>query len=445
MHPRPEDDAAVHIEEALIGALMVSAHYDDGAAWKKVAGHVVAGDFRDAALADLFELQNEAKGKLDRELLAAKRPDLRDYLADLFERGAANMAEEYAKAVATAARNRRSLDLLRDTSRQVAVGVPPSQALKDLAEAAAEQDGGAAPKRFRVDYLLDFVSLDLPKRSHLLAPIIPEKGLAMVYAPRGLGKTYFSTGIAEAIASGGHFLKWHAERPRKVFLVDGEMPQELLQERAERLLASSRGRMPTPDYFGFVAMDRQDLGVAINLARPEDQAGVEAAMGDAEFLVIDNISTLVNGGRENDAESWDSMQGWLLHLRRKGVSVLLVAHAGRGENARGTSKREDVLDTVIQLKRPDDYDPEEGARFQVHITKGRGVFGDDAAAFEAQLQTDGGSDVWTYRDLKNVLLDQIIEMTKADMTVREIAEQLGIDKSKVNRLQKKLREGGLLP
>jgi putative DNA primase/helicase len=317
-------------------------------------------------------------------------------------------------------------------------GVPPSHPL-------GERDSGtAARKTFRVDGLLEFVALDLPPRAHLLEPIIPEKSLAMVYAPRGIGKTYFSSGIAEAVAAGGQFLKWRTERPRKVFLVDGEMPQELLQERAKRLLAGSRGQIPGSDYFRFIAMDRQALGVSINLAHEADQAGVEEAMGDTDFLVIDNISTLVNGGRENDADSWDSMQGWLLHLRRKGVSVLLVAHAGRSGHARGTSKREDVLDTVIQLQRPDDYEPEEGARFEVEITKGRGIFGDDAAPFEAKLEVVDGADAWTYRDLQNVELDKIIELTNDGLSVRAIGKALELGKSKVQRLQQRLRDEGRL-
>ena len=71
--------------------------------------------------------------------------------------------------------------------------------------------------------------------------------------------------------------------------------------------------------------------------------------------MLDNLSTLVNGGRENDAESWDEMQGWLLQLRRRGVTVL-SSTTRVGRKARGTSKREDMLDTVINLKRPEDYD-----------------------------------------------------------------------------------------
>ena len=95
----------------------------------------------------------------------------------------------------------------------------------------------------------------------------------------------------------------------------------------------------------------------------------------AEVVFLDNRSTLVHGGRENDAESWDEMQQWLLKLRRINKTVVLVDHAGRGGfNARGTSKREDVLDTIIHLKRPSDYEPDQGTRFELHLEKARGVW-----------------------------------------------------------------------
>ena len=85
------------------------------------------------------------------------------------------------------------------------------------------------------------------------------------------------------------------------------------------------------------------------------------------------------------------MQSWLLRLRRQGVSVLLIEHEGRSGNPRGTSKREDVLDTLINLKHPDDYQVEDGARFEVHLGKARGVFGEAAKPFEAKLEVrDGG-------------------------------------------------------
>ena len=88
---------------------------------------------------------------------------------------------------------------------------------------------------------------------------------------------------------------------------------------------------------------------------------MEDSLADVSLLVIDSLSTLCPGaGPENDAESWEEMQQWLLALRRRGVSVLLVHHDNRSGGQRGTSKKEDVLSTVIQLTRPTDYRTAEG-------------------------------------------------------------------------------------
>ena len=108
-----------------------------------------------------------------------------------------------------------------------------------------------------------------------------------------------------------------------------------------------------------------------NLATPAGQALLDPLLSGVSLIVIDNISTLASAGHDNDAESWTPVQGWLLKLRRRGLSVLLIHHAGKGGQQRGTSRREDVLDTVIALRHPADYMPTEGARFNVHIEKAR--------------------------------------------------------------------------
>ena len=287
--------------------------------------------------------------------------------------------------------------------------------------------------------LANFVALPLRQRQYVLAPILPERGLAMLYAPRGVGKTQVAFNIGWAVACGQPFLRWYASRPRPVLYIDGEMPQELLQERAKAMIAPSACQPPHPDFFRLLSMDRQELGTSLNLVLPEHQAALEVLLDQVDFLILDNISTLVNSGRENDAESWNEMQAWLLKLRRLGKTVLLIHHAGRSENARGTSKREDVLDTVIQLKHPEDYEVEQGARFEVHLTKARGVAGDNALPFEAKLEVINGRDRWTSHTLRDKILDQIEELSRAGGTVREIAEETGLSKSKVQRLQAKLR------
>jgi hypothetical protein len=292
--------------------------------------------------------------------------------------------------------------------------------------------------------LSEFAALPLSHRQYVLTPILPERGLAMLFAPRGVGKTQVAFNIGWAVDCGQPFLRWYASRPRCVLFVDGEMPQELLQERTQAMIAASACQPPHPDFFQLLSMDRQELGTSLNLALPHHQAAVEALLEPVDLLILDNISTLVNSGRENDAESWNEMQAWLLKLRRKGITVLLIHHAGRGENARGTSKREDVLDTVIQLKHPEDYEAEQGARFEVHLTKARGVHGDDALPFEANLEVINGRDRWTCTVLRDKVLDRIQELSQAGGTVRDIAKEMGLSKPKAQRLQTKLRAEGRL-
>jgi hypothetical protein len=51
------------------------------------------------------------------------------------------------------------------------------------------------------------------------------------------------------------------------------------------------------------------------------------------------------------------------------ISALDASRTGRNGNMRGTSKREDILDTVILLEKPTGYKPEEEARFKVTYQK----------------------------------------------------------------------------
>ena len=106
---------------------------------------------------------------------------------------------------------------------------------------------------------------------------------------------------------------------------------------------------------------------------------------DAELIVVDNLSTLCRGLKENDADSWVPVQSWALAQRRVGKSVAFIHHGGKSGQQRGTSRKEDVLDTVISLRRPPDYSAEQGCRFELHFEKTRGFHGPDAEPFEARL------------------------------------------------------------
>jgi putative DNA primase/helicase len=116
---------------------------------------------------------------------------------------------------------------------------------------------------------------------------------------------------------------------------------------------------------------------------------------------------------------------------------------------RGTSRREDALDTVIALRRPGDYSPEQGTRFEVHIEKARMLAGEGALPFEATvepLDTGNGKPGvrWTARDLKPPIFQQAAELFSRGLSVRSVKQALGISHGEAGRLRLRAAAEGLL-
>jgi len=281
-----------------------------------------------------------------------------------------------------------------------------------------------------------------PKES-ILEPWLSTQSLNMVYAPRGVGKTHFSLGIAYAVASGGEIFYWKAIKPCGVLFIDGEMPGHALQERMKNIADSSRLKPTAP--LRFITPDVQTFGIP-DLATQEGQESIEAHItDDIELIVLDNLSSLVRSGKENEAESWQPILDWLLRLRSQGKSVLFVHHSGKSGEQRGTSRREDALDCSIQLCLPKDYTSDQGAYFEVHFKKARHLFGDQTKPFTAKLETDSQElQTWNFRSLEESTLDKVVELFNEGLSQKEIAEKLMLNKSSVSRHIKKAKEKGLI-
>jgi putative DNA primase/helicase len=261
-----------------------------------------------------------------------------------------------------------------------------------------------------------------------------------------VGKTLLSLSIGLAVASGAPLLRWSAPRQKRVLYVDGEMPLVSLQERLRGISMDFSNGIPN-DGFRILAADQTESG--INLGSDEGQRSLEPLLHDVDLLILDNLSTLCTTGSEIASDAWVPMQNWLLQLRRKGIAVLLIHHAGTNGRQRGTSRREDALDTIIALRRPDDYSPEQGARFEVHFEKLRNrVDSAGSIPFEVGIETImvGGQEAirWYSRDLTPPMLKRATKLFVEGLTVREAAAALNISKSEAGRMRLRALEAGLL-
>jgi putative DNA primase/helicase len=250
-----------------------------------------------------------------------------------------------------------------------------------------------------------------------------------------------AAGISWAVASGSDFLRWKATETCGVLYLDGELPADLLRERL--LMQQSASEQTEVPPIKILSHEQQRNGI-LTLATPQGRKEVERRISDDISLVVfDNLSCLY-GGEENDAEGWQEMQEFLLRLRRRGIACIVIHHSGKGGQQRGTSRREDVLDTVINLKHPNGYKAEEGARFEVHFEKARGLSGDEVEPFEAQLTTtDDGHPIWIAKSL-HPEKDKALELMRKDLGDEEIGQVVGKDRSTINRWRNNFKKSGVL-
>ncbi len=279
----------------------------------------------------------------------------------------------------------------------------------------------------------DFLALNIPPREMVLAPWLPTQGLAMIHAARGTGKTNLALAIAYAVASGSELMGWRPLKARKVLYLDGEMLAAPMQERLAGIVKTATAT-PEPRMLQIITPDFQPGGMP-DIATIGGQVSLNEAIPEGtELIIVDSLSSLARGeGRENDAESWLPIAQWTLGQRVLGRSILFLHHSGKNGAQRGTSKREDLLDSVLALRKPADGQHTPHARFEIHVEKSRSLSALGPMLVEMMPQPDGGS-TWAWKPLDETNVERIRKMSEDGMSKREIAEELKIARSTVYRI-----------
>lgn len=297
------------------------------------------------------------------------------------------------------------------------------------------------PAGLRVYTGTELLAMNLPEREPLLvaddgSPVMRRQDLWMVAGPRGSAKTWMMGSIAVAAVTAGPCLRWRCPAPLRATLVDGEMPGRALQERLHLLAGDGA------DLSGLrvIAQDLQDPPLP-SLASPAGQAMLEPYL-DTDILLLDNRSTLIGSAGESDGDDWFPVQEWLLGLRRRGITVVIAEHTGRNGLPRGTSRREDILDVVLVLRRPADYRSEEGARVDLRWSKARGLTDDVVKPCEVRLRIEDGRAEWDVREVLDRDYQQAVEMYVEGASPADVAVDLGVSRATAYRWRGQARREG---
>ena len=288
----------------------------------------------------------------------------------------------------------------------------------------------------------------IPKRPELLGSWLCKGDLGFIFAPRGLGKTWLAKALTKTLAKGNgqELACWKAGEPQTVLYVDGEMNLDQSTSREQALQIDPEGRWNILHH-DILFLEK---GRSLNLTDQTTQKALTKYVEslNASVLCLDNLSSLFYNMKENEADAWELVLPWLLELRRKGVTVIIVHHSGTdGLRMRGTTKREDHAHWVIRLEPSKEGEPDEGARFRISFTKCRNCPSKDVPPVELYFKPAGLKvgmvDVaWKKMDNLEVLKMMMADYKEARCT--ELAEDMGLSKGQVSKLAKKgEREGWL--
>ncbi len=380
-------------EETILGNLL----YIEIDKTKEVRDLLSPSDFYFDAHQDIFrsiqqlgETSIDTVSVLNHLKMVQKITDIKSsHLLELFERrsGSVLSLEYHAKIV-------REYSLLRqivhtgERMKQMAIDYNGNMddTIAKCGQDLEDLQNSIKPKAVKSRTFQELLDADFPELDYLLFPVMRITNQIIIHAEAGVGKTLFANELGYAIATGGYAFGWNAPKSRSVLIVDGEMSLRDIQVRYQDLRQRNGG---DPDN-KFNIMSFSDFEDDINLIQLHWQAIVNQKIEElgAELVILDNLDSLFKVD-QNKQVDWMPAQIWLKRLRQKGIATILIHHSNKQKKAFGTTAVSRNPDLILALNHPDDYNPEEGAVFDVKVDKARELRNAHAATFRCTLTEEG--------------------------------------------------------
>lgn len=289
---------------------------------------------------------------------------------------------------------------------------------------------------------------EFEERKFFLYPILPEASITLVAGEDGSGKTMFCMGLMDALTKGHVFGPWGNQvgEPLKCLYVDGEMHPYDMRLRLDQ--------MDTNENFNVYSMAESFAQKNIRgYLTDEDfrnSLTYELLVNEYKFVVIDNLASLAPGIDENTKKAYDPINQWLLELRHRGITVIVVHHLGKGGEQRGTSSREDAVDSILYIKKPKNYNASDGARFGLHFEKFRGRVEEgnrELLKDRVLWYKQNGEGEWEWNDHDSLIEGSralLRDLVESGQTLTRLAEKHNMSQPTATRRKKKFIEIGYI-
>jgi len=282
-----------------------------------------------------------------------------------------------------------------------------------------------------------------------------KNSLAGLVGPSGAGKSFLALDWACRVAAGQRWLG-NAVQRGGVFYLAGEGQQGLRKRIAawERHHGIPMDNKPLflADNLPFLTDDSQAAGTVAAIEGMADEIFFNCGGAEPVLVVIDTVARAMAGANENSAEDMGRLIGNMDWLRtRFGACVLAIHHTGHAESdrARGSSAFRAALDSEFLLKPKDssivlattknkDWERPTPITLEKRIVPVE-ILGPDGEPLRDSsliLQPDTEADVLAAKRA------QVYRLRKDGLTLRDIAEELGVPKSTVERWAKESDDGG---
>lgn len=329
-----------------------------------------------------------------------------------------------------------------DVSDWIEKGNIPEQLFKIVEQASDYQIPQSSCMGDAILEVSDFCSLNIPPKEMFLHPWLTEQQIFFINAWRGVGKSGFVLGILDALTKGMNFGPWECQTSPNCLYLDGEMACQDVIKRLQDLGDAPRKSklyVYSDAYAHHLNLPRA------NLLDEEWREGIRQWMlqNDVKLWVIDNLASLTSGD-ENSKEVWDPIGKWLVSLRYDGISTGIIHHFGKDEQQRGTSAREDHSDIIIGLKRPGNYQADQGARFVVSFSKARIPIEHLSLMDETEFQAVKSCDVceWSWKKVAADRRKQVLRSLDEGNNQAAVSTLIGVTRGYVSKIRNEAIKNG---